>query len=1118
VRHSGSCTSPPWTPGLALCRPSPLAPVLPIVNPASPSHDYLASGELDALRAVDGIVARVFFLIAIVLALSAVVFLALVAWLRPQSNVLPTAAIGITFALCMLLAALFARRGRVAAAVHTVLVLGSVAVTALGLSMGAGLHAVTLGALGIVVVVGGILAGPRGALAYVALSTLLLAVVYVAERAGLLGGAGSAMALPSELRLLSHGVMLLLGLLLAHLFNRVFMSSLLAARRERERFRALLGIAAGWYWEQDAEFRFTRVAAVNEDATSPRLASRIGRRLWELKYTPLNFTWETAQAELRAQRPLRDLLAMRVGADGRQHVVSLSGEPMFGPGGSFRGYWGLARDVTVEWHTRAAVELSEQRYRQLLEQIPSPFIVHRGGWVLAANPAAAQLFGYPGAAAMIGMSMLELNHPSSRAQSAARIADMDEMPVGGSVPALELRMLHADGTELFVQARVIRVAHVDGPASLSVYFDLTARREAEARLARSEAMLSKLFATSPDYITVSDMDTGRFVMVNDGFTALSGYPREQALGRTAFDLGIWVDPAHRQRLVEGVRRDGLVRNLPVLFRVSDGRVQSVLITASSFELSGDRYLVATARDVTASERRELEYAAMFRNASAGIAFTREATFQHVNGRFAEMLGWTIEGLTGQPGAVVWPGAAAYREIGERHGPLLGQGKPVDFDCQFMRRDGSLVWARVLARAINPSDPARGGTIWIVEDITERRAEQQALAAAKEQAESANRAKSVFLANMSHEIRTPLNGLLGLSQLALAPDVAPETQRGYLRTIHESAQALAGIISDLLDLSKIEAGKLTLENIEFDLRELLASVRNAYAELASAKGLTCEMHMAAEVPLRVRGDPVRLRQIVSNLLVNAIKFTEAGRIDVGVGMAGEDRLRFGVTDTGIGIDAATQARLFQPFTQADESTTRRYGGTGLGLSICRELAHLMGGEIGVESTPGEGSLFWCELPLSRVAPAAAPAVAAPSEPAPQTSGSLAGLRLLVVEDNPVNMLIAETFLAGWGAQVVKASDGREAVERVEREDGRFDAVLMDVHMPVMGGQEATQRLRQRFDAEQLPVIALTAAALVSEQQQSLAAGMNDFIAKPIDAEKLRQVVLRWTSGRRVASGA
>jgi CheY-like chemotaxis protein len=272
---------------------------------------------------------------------------------------------------------------------------------------------------------------------------------------------------------------------------------------------------------------------------------------------------------------------------------------------------------------------------------------------------------------------------------------------------------------------------------------------------------------------------------------------------------------------------------------------------------------------------------------------------------------------------------------------------------------------------------------------------------------------------------------------------------------------------------------------------------------------------------VRGDPVRLRQILSNFLSNALKFTAAGYVRLHVSVVGSSQgegpplIRFEVEDSGPGIAPEVQGRLFQPFMQGDVSTTRRFGGTGLGLSICRELAELMGGQVGMRSEPGRGSRFWAELPLP---PSEQDAPSASFAPLEDSLRALAGLCVLVVEDNPVNMMIATTILRQWGVIVTEASNGADAVTAVTKraDAGRpFDLVLMDVQMPVLGGHDATRTLRQRFPADELPIIALTAAALTSEREEALAAGMNDFLTKPLDAQRLQDVLRHWATGREAA---
>ncbi len=630
-----------------------------------------------------------------------------------------------------------------------------------------------------------------------------------------------------------------------------------------------------------------------------------------------------------------------------------------------------------------------------------------------------------------------------------------------------------------------------------------------------DAMFHRLFEASPDPTVVAEFGTGRMLMLNPQFERLIGCAPGELDGLTVPESGLWTDEVERRAYLAQLEARGRLKDYAATLNFRGRGPVPVAINASLFEHEGRRCILGTVRDVSGTQQRDLQYEAILQNASVGIAFTQDRRFQHVNPRFEEILSWPTGTLIGQSGRAVWPSDAAYAEIGRLAGPLLQSGAAFEGEFEMVRRDGQVFWASVRARAIDPRRPGSVGTIWIIDDITERRRSADALAEARDQAESASRAKSEFLANTSHEIRTPLNGLLGLVRLAQDPALAPGKLREYLEHIDDSAQALAGLISDILDLSKIEAGRLTLEQVDFDLHQLLGSVRDAYTELAAAKGLGFRFELGAGVPRWVNGDPMRLRQIVANYLSNALKFTERGAIEVRALRRADGGTRIEVCDSGPGIPPALQTRLFHPFSQADASTTRRYGGTGLGLSICRQLAVLMGGGVGMLSTPGEGSRFWADLPLRA---SSAPPVAQATRFAPVDA--LAGARILLVEDHPVNTLVAEATLTHWGAQVVTTGNGALAVEAVAAATAAgepFDAVLMDLQMPVLGGVDATIAIRRTHGAMLLPVIALTADVLVSERENAMRQGMNDFLSKPIDPERLVRVLAHWVRRARMARG-
>jgi PAS domain S-box-containing protein len=482
-------------------------------------------------------------------------------------------------------------------------------------------------------------------------------------------------------------------------------------------------------------------------------------------------------------------------------------------------------------------------------------------------------------------------------------------------------------------------------------------------------------------------------------------------------------------------------------------------------------------------------------------------FKVVNPAWERVLGYTAEELTSRP----WLDFVHPDDVEKtiHAGDTLGGGvEVIRFQNRYRSKDGSYRWLSWMSRP-----HVEGKMIYAVaRDITEAKETQLELERSRIEAEAATRAKSAFLANMSHEIRTPMNSIIGMTNLVLDSELSSE-QRQHLETVKRSSEALLALLDDILDLSKIEAQKLLIEQVEFRLRETVQDVVRMLAFRTNPAVLKLSTDIHSETPNNLIGDPNRLRQILVNLIGNAIKFTSKGSVTVRVRVktlsADTVVLNCFVSDTGIGIPLEKQKVIFDAFAQADASITRKYGGTGLGLSICNQLIQLMGGEISVESEPKKGTTFSFTLPFG-IAPPKDPI----SEPAKLQRRPAhikpIPLKVLVVEDNTVNQKLARLLLQKLGHRSTVVSNGRAAVRALERR--RFDLVLMDIQMPTMGGLQTTEAIRasEKQTGEHIPIIAMTAHAMSSNRQNALNAGMDDFISKPIDVEQLRCVMERFAA--------
>lgn len=467
-------------------------------------------------------------------------------------------------------------------------------------------------------------------------------------------------------------------------------------------------------------------------------------------------------------------------------------------------------------------------------------------------------------------------------------------------------------------------------------------------------------------------------------------------------------------------------------------------------------------------------------------------------------------------AMVWSSQAELYRTDDQAVMLTGQAR-LNYQEPQTTPQGKTIWLSTSKVPLRDSAGSIIGVLGIYDDITERKQVENDLIEAKQAAESANITKSHFLATMSHEIRTPMNGILGMAQLLLRPNLTASIQRDYARTIVNSGQTLLSLLNDILDLSKIEAGKFQFESVEFEPKQLVHEIHSLFEGSAKSKNLQLQHNWSGPSDQRYKSDSLRLRQMMCNLVGNAIKFTEQGHIEIDGTEIEQDGssalLEFSVTDTGVGIPADKLDLLFKPFSQTDSSITREFGGSGLGLSIVSSLAKLAGGDVGVQSEAGKGSRFWFRIRAGLVARGTdrqrGERCLVGVAPPEMSDFALSG-HVLVVEDNPVNCLVIEGLLDQLGVGVTLVNDGQQAVNAVTKR-GSLNAILMDLHMPVMDGYTATERIRLWEEDNQLPrlpIIALTADAFEEDHQHCMAVGMDDFLTKPIALDALKLTLAKW----------
>ena len=617
---------------------------------------------------------------------------------------------------------------------------------------------------------------------------------------------------------------------------------------------------------------------------------------------------------------------------------------------------------------------------------------------------------------------------------------------------------------------------------------------------------------------------GCWIFLNPAWTEITGFTVEESLGRPFLEFIHSDDVAQTcerfkefigKRLPATKRDTHYFDRYEVRYNTRDGNYRWIdVYVRNEFDehgnivaLNGTLCDITEQREAAEKIRESLNFVdALFDSIPIPVALKGvEGRFQRVNKAFYDFFSIDAQKVIGKRAEEIFPfiDANSNRELDRQ---LMENRSIQTIEALHQWPDGSQADIMISKVALFAADGSACGVIGTTVDISAQKAAVRVMLQAKEAAESASRAKSAFLANMSHEIRTPMNSVIGMAHLALKTDLDTR-QRDYLVKILISGEHLLGLINDILDFSKIEAGKLTLETVAFDLGVVVENVIAQMMGKAAAKGLKLTWELDSGVARQLRGDALRLSQVLLNLIGNAVKFTTSGAVTVRVRTIEEDdvkcNLLFDVQDSGIGMSEDEIASLFQPFHQADTSTTREYGGTGLGLAICKRLVEQMGGEIGVESRKGQGSRFWFVVQAEKHVMPALPHAATDEDQQQSDQQACKGATILLVEDNVFNQQVAGEFLEAVGARVCIADNGQEALDMLRRET--VDGVLMDVQMPVMDGLEATKRIRGNPALADIWVIAMTANTSAQDRERCLAAGMNDFITKPVSPDTLYRTV-------------
>ncbi len=873
--------------------------------------------------------------------------------------------------------------------------------------------------------------------------------------------------------------------------------------------RVLLDILEGFpaiVWKRDTDHRYTYIGKHFEEFTGIP-SHTISEKGWFDYIHPEDVeTIRIKYMEAYGKKEIYETEYRLLNQKGEYRWILSTARPFIDASGRFDGYIGMAFDIT----NRKAAEEALKKYQLLSEKARDIILfVSFDGRIVEANEAAVKAYGYT-RQELLDLSIYDIRRDGCLARAQMQQADKD----GVFIEAVHYRK---DGSAFLAEISSQGTTLNGERVLLSIIRDISERKEAELAVQANEQKYRTLFNSAVDAIYLHELIdnedlVSKIVEANEVACQRLGYSREEILKLHLTDFCKSKEKAFYKLNVEKIRKNGRF-TFDSIHITKTGEEIPVEVNASYFEMDGKQYILSIARDMREKRlaekkimENEAKYHSLFMNLHSGFAQYRvlsdengnaaDLELEEINEAYKKLFDVQKDQIIGKRFTEVFPDEADMLQLNlDMYREIRKTGRSIYTDEVQSSSTG-----RWYSRATYC--PEEEKLVTLVTDIDQKKKSEIELKYAKELAENANRAKSEFLANMSHEIRTPINGIMGMIDLTLFTQLNAE-QKENLTTAKACANSLLNIINDILDFSKMEAGKLAIERVNFDLKDMMEEVVGTHSVRALEKNLQLHVDLAPETPQYLVGDSNRIKQVLNNLVSNAIKFTEHGYITVSVSRtdstADSIGLIFSVADTGIGIDPADQGRLFTSFEQLESSFTRRYGGTGLGLVISKQLVNMMGGTIGVESERGKGSVFHFSLKLEAGRKQEEEALRMPVmfQAANQ-------LNILVVDDDGVNQFVLAKLLTGAGYSVDTADNGVQAMAMHSRKT--YDMIMMDVQMPQMDGMEATRRIRQQEGTERhTPIIAVTAYALSGDREKCIDAGMDDYIAKPIALETLFAVI-------------